>query len=122
MAEIKKRDSAIEWLRVASAAGIVWYHANVTGSYWGYAGLIVFLIMSMMFDAGQNIHRQTIIGFVLVAGVLSLPLSLRQKAPEARAIFGAMLGVYLVHPLVLAILRPLTERIEFAGVILAFAI
>lgn len=82
----------------------------------------MFLIMSMMFDAGQNIHRQTIIGFVLVAGVLSLPLSLRQKAPEARAIFGAMLGVYLVHPLVLAILRPLTERIEFAGVILAFAI
>jgi peptidoglycan/LPS O-acetylase OafA/YrhL len=33
MAELKKRDSAIEWLRVVSAIGIVWYHANVAGSY-----------------------------------------------------------------------------------------
>lgn len=52
-----RRDSAVEWLRVAGAAGIVWFHAGVAGSYWGYAGLVVFLLLSMMFEAGPNIAK-----------------------------------------------------------------
>lgn len=270
-----KRDSAIEWLRVASAVGIVWFHTGVTGAYWGYAGLIIFLLMSIMFEAGPNAARPLsvlkvarrlllpwafwwviyallnivrgdpivdlthgfllgilagpsvhlwylpfmfcvliafgavkgrlstatlavcaaiaaitlivaipqwkpasaalgapiaqwthacvpillgilagcgmrqgwtwmlaapvaavlawacfqpfpqvatiyLLGFALVAGVLALPLELRQRAPDARLLFQAMLGVYLVHPLALALLRPLAARMDIAGPPLIF--
>lgn len=49
-----QRHNAVEWLRVVSALGIVWFHAGVPGSQWGYAGLVVFLLLSMMFEAGPN--------------------------------------------------------------------
>ncbi|WP_342611038.1 acyltransferase family protein [Brevundimonas subvibrioides] len=49
-----QRHNAVEWLRVVSALGIVWFHAGVPGSQWGYAGLVVFLLLSLMFEAGPN--------------------------------------------------------------------
>lgn len=53
------RQSSFELLRIASAAGIVWFHAKVPGSEVGYTGLAVFLILTPYFDLGANFTRHT---------------------------------------------------------------
>ncbi|MCX7284558.1 MAG: hypothetical protein NTX28_11035 [Novosphingobium sp.] len=52
-----ERQSSLELLRIASALGIVWFHAGVTGSPVGYIGLTVFLILTPMFELGANADR-----------------------------------------------------------------
>ncbi len=54
-----ERQSSLEVLRLVSAAGIVWFHAAVTGSQIGYIGLTVFLILTPMFELGPNASRIT---------------------------------------------------------------
>lgn len=49
----------IELLRILSAFGIVWFHSKISGSNYGYAGLIFFLILSVYLGGGQkNISLQ----------------------------------------------------------------
>jgi len=40
----------IEFLRFVSAIGIVWFHSGVVGAELGYAGLIVFVMLSVWFS------------------------------------------------------------------------
>lgn len=54
---VAERQSSLELLRVVSAAGIVWFHAGVTGSQVGYIGLSVFLILTPLFELGPNASR-----------------------------------------------------------------
>lgn len=42
------RRQDIEWLRVAACLGIVWYHAHAPGDELALAGLIVFVVMSVV--------------------------------------------------------------------------
>jgi peptidoglycan/LPS O-acetylase OafA/YrhL len=48
-----KRLDAIEWIRIASAIGVVWFHVP-GGGYkdFGHAGLIAFILISVVFQAG----------------------------------------------------------------------
>lgn len=54
-----RRQSSFELLRIISAAGIVWFHAKVTGSEIGYTGLAIFLILTPYFELGANFERLT---------------------------------------------------------------
>ncbi|MBF9153047.1 acyltransferase family protein [Novosphingobium jiangmenense] len=59
MAMVTARQSSFELLRIVSAAGIVWFHASVTGSEIGYTGLTVFLLLTALFELGVNFERRT---------------------------------------------------------------
>jgi surface polysaccharide O-acyltransferase-like enzyme len=87
---------------------------------WGLMIPVVGLLVIACFRPFPTVAPIYLLGLGLVAAVLALPLSIRQRAPQAKMLFGAMLGVYLVHPLALAILHPIIERSEVAGVALAF--
>jgi len=52
------RNQAIESLRVVAAFGIVAFHAKVAGAQAFYAGLVVFLFLAPMFEAGPNWLRK----------------------------------------------------------------
>jgi hypothetical protein len=51
------RNASIELLRIASAFAIVWFHAHVAGSSTAYAGLVVFIVVALYFEAGPNFER-----------------------------------------------------------------
>jgi hypothetical protein len=51
------RNQAIEALRILSAFGIVVFHAHAPGFDLAYAGLVVFLALSPMFECSANWHR-----------------------------------------------------------------
>ena len=51
------RNQAVEALRILAAFLIVWFHSDVWGSPWAYAGLSVFIILTLQFAFGQNYDR-----------------------------------------------------------------
>ena len=52
-----ERNPAVEALRIFAAYLIVWYHSGVWGSTWAYAGLSVFVILTLQFTFGDNYDR-----------------------------------------------------------------
>lgn len=67
------RQSSFELLRIVSAAGIVWFHAGVTGPQIGYTGLTVFLLLTPLFELGANFERRT--PWVRLASRLLVPFA-----------------------------------------------
>lgn len=51
------RNQAVEALRIAAAFGVVYFHAHAPGWQVAYAGLVVFLALSPMFEVGANLHK-----------------------------------------------------------------
>ena len=49
-----RKRADIEFLRVLSTFGIVWFHSGVFGHEFAYSGLIVFLILSMYLAGGSG--------------------------------------------------------------------
>lgn len=60
------RNQAVEALRIASALGIIWYHANIWGSPVAYAGLVAFLIISSLFTFSTNRPLWEVVKRILV--------------------------------------------------------
>jgi peptidoglycan/LPS O-acetylase OafA/YrhL len=53
-----QRNQAVELLRILSALGIVWYHAGIWGAPVAYAGLVVFIVLSPLFEAMRADGKQ----------------------------------------------------------------
>ncbi|HBP03196.1 MAG TPA: hypothetical protein DD677_08680 [Stenotrophomonas sp.] len=51
------RNQGIELARVLAAFAIIWYHSKAPGSEISYSGLSVFLMLTMLFEAGSNWSR-----------------------------------------------------------------
>ena len=56
----KRLRQDIEILRIASAFGIVWFHAGRDTFGIGYGGLVVFLILSGFFSTAQSAKRRSV--------------------------------------------------------------
>lgn len=54
---VSGRNQAVEALRIAAAFGVVYFHAHAPGWQVAYAGLVVFLALSPMFEVGANLHK-----------------------------------------------------------------
>lgn len=69
-----QRNQAVELLRILSALGIIWYHAGIWGAPVAYAGLVVFIVLSPMFEAmradGKQRSVQTLARRLLVPWVI----------------------------------------------------
>lgn len=92
----RKKRHEIEWLRILSAFGIVWFHTSNIGKNVAYAGLAAFLIISLFLAAKQKpiLERMNRLltpwGFWMVFYGL---LNLARKEPIANADYGVFFAI-----------------------------
>jgi hypothetical protein len=55
---VRVRDQSIELLRIAAAFGIVLFHAGASGAAVGYAGIVIFILLSVAAEVGPNRDRR----------------------------------------------------------------
>ncbi|GAA0266813.1 hypothetical protein GCM10009127_02990 [Alteraurantiacibacter aestuarii] len=137
----KTRNQNVELLRIAAAFGIVQFHAGAPGAEVGYAGLIVFVAMSCLFEASSG-DRKSGAGtlaqkllvpwafWLVIYGVLNLVVKGRALDPDLPPLNAVLMGtgahlwflpfIFTVLVLVGSIKRAISARtMLLASVLLA---